>query len=81
MARHFSSARAQRGGDLSARVIIYSGGDESATDVLEPLAAFVAQLKARNYPGLSLESTELPDRGYAQAKYEGYHKGLRRLIR
>lgn len=73
--------RATRGGPLAARVLIYSGGDEDATTVREPLARFVTQLRARGYAGLTLEHVELTDHGYAQTKYEGYHKGLRRLIR
>ncbi len=75
------ATRAARGGDLSARVMIYSGGDESLSEIRQPLADFVARLRSRNYANLTLQTTTLDGRGYAQAKIEGYHKGLRQMIR
>ncbi len=79
--RDLEATRAARGGDLRARLLIYTGGAEAEATVRAPLAAFLAQLRSRNYPNLSIEHVELAGRGYAQAKYEGYHKGLRKMIR
>ena len=78
--RMLEAARAERGGSLTARVLIYSGNNE-AVERRENLQAFVSQLAQRGHAGLEISHTQLDYKGYAQAKLEGYHKGLRILGR
>ena len=69
--------RAARGGGLAARVMIYYGDHDAETTRGPAIERFVSQLSARGYAGLSLQSSKLEGRGFAEAKLLGYHKGFR----
>jgi predicted alpha/beta superfamily hydrolase len=79
-AMQLEAERAAAGEDLAARLRVYTGANEPA-ERREAMKRFLNQLRARNYPGLSIEHTEIPDAGYGVAKVIGYHKGLRLMSR
>ena len=64
--------------DLPVRLFLFVGSEES---LAYPVEKFMQVLRARDYPGLEMETLTIEGERHAGVKPEGYNRGLRYIFK